>query len=429
MEAPMPSKVALTDETKYQLLLQISHKVRNTLDVDEILNQLLDTLQSVLDCDAAGIFILNRASIYPLQQPTKAVIAGIVRRGFDPHPDEEDRMLMLGEGISGYVIRTGEPVIVPDVSQDPRYFVGRRQSRSEIAVPIIQDEQIIGALNVESDRLAAFNTDDLEVLRFFADATAISIEKAMLHRSLLQKQYLDEQLRIASAVQSRLIPDHAPDIPGYDIGGVCLSAFAIGGDYFDYIPLADDRLGIVLADVSGDGVPAALVMSAFRALLRTRAKDGTSPANACARMNALLPDLTGNDDFVTGVYGILEPQGGTFTYTNCGHPPLLCLRAEAGIEQYKAGGPALGVYEKPRFETGCIALRQGDLLVLYTDGLVEIEDSDGYAFGPKRLAETLMEQRCGTVKEILAGLIQAAKAFCEMEAFPDDITVLVIRRT
>ncbi|MFO7662986.1 MAG: GAF domain-containing SpoIIE family protein phosphatase [Chloroflexota bacterium] len=425
----MPSKVALTDETKYQLLLQISHKVRNTLDVDEILNQLLDTLQSVLDCNAAGIFILNRASIYPLQQPSKAVIAGIAWRGFDPHPDEEDRMLMLGEGISGYVIRTGEPVIVPDVSQDPRYFAGRRQTRSEIAVPIIQDEQIIGALNVESDRLDAFNTDDLDVLCFFADATAISIEKAMLHRSLLQKQYLDEQLRTASAVQSRLIPDHAPNIPGYDIGGICLSAFAIGGDYFDYIPLADDRLGIALADVSGDGVPAALVMSAFRALLRNGVNDGTNPASACARMNALLPDLTGYTDFVTAVYGILDPQTGTFTYTNCGHHPILCLRADAGIEQYKTGGPALGVYEETRFETGRIALRQGDRLILYTDGLVEIEDSDGNWFGPEQLAQTLMQHRSGTVKEILAEVIQAAKAFCEMEAFPDDVTVLVIRRT
>lgn len=425
----MPSKVALTGETKFQLLLQISQKVRNTLDLDEILNQLLDTLHSVIDYDAAGIFILNRASIFHLSQPTKAVIAGIVRRGFDSHPEEEDRMLMQGEGISGYVIRTGEPVIAPDVSQDPRYFPGRQQTRSEIAVPIIQDKQIIGALNVESDRLAAFSTDDLDILSFFADATAISIEKAMLHRSLLQKQLLDEQLKTAQAVQSRLIPDQAPDIPGYDIGGAYLPAFAIGGDYFDYIPLPDGRLGIVLADVSGDGVPAALIMSAFRALLRTQVKDGTAPASACACMNALLPDLTDYADFVTAVYGILEPQAGTFTYTNCGHPPLLFLRGDASVEQHKIGGPALGVYDEPPFETGHITLQHGEMIILYTDGLVEIADSEGNAFGPEQLAEVLIRQRSGIVSDILEGLIQAAKTFCEAESCQDDITLVVIRRS
>ncbi|MFN2245844.1 MAG: PP2C family protein-serine/threonine phosphatase [Candidatus Promineifilaceae bacterium] len=425
----MPTKVALTTETRYQLLLQISHKVRNTLDVDETLNLILDTLETVLDCDAVGIFILNRPSIYQVQQPTEGVIAGIARRGFDPIPVEEDRMLMLGEGISGYVIRTGETVIVSDVSQDPRYVVGRQQTRSEIGVPIIQDEQIIGALNVESDRFNAFDADDLDVLLFFADAAAISIEKAMLHRSLLQKQQLDEQLKIASAIQDRLIPDRAPNLPGYEIGGIYLPAFAIGGDYFDYISLADGRLGISLADVSGHGVPAALVMTAFRALLRTEVKNGNDSAGVCNRLNTLLPDFTGYDDFVTAVYGVLNPQDAVFSYTNCGHHPVLCVRVDGGIEQHKVGGPALSIYDRAQFEIGQIGLRKGDLLILYTDGLVELADSDGNEFGRKRLAETLVKLRTSAVNEILEGTIQAAKAFANAESIFDDIALLVVRRS
>lgn len=424
----MPSRVALTNETRYQLLLQISHQVRNTLDLDEILNLLLDTLQSVIDCDAVGIFILNRESIYQVQQPAKAIIAGIAQRGFDPNPDEEDRMLMRGEGISGHVIHTGEPVIVPDVQQDPRYIVGRQRTRSEIAVPIIQDEQIIGALNVESDRLNAFNVDDLDILRFFADAAAISIEKAMLHRGLLQKQYLDEQLRTASAVQSRLIPERAPTIAGYDIGGIYLPAFAIGGDYFDYIPLAGGRLGISLADVSGHGVPAALVMSAFRALLRTQVQDGTDPALACARLNTLLPDFTGYDDFVTAVYGILDPPSGSFTYTNCGHHPLLYLHADGHLERHKTGGPALSFYEAPHYVTGQITLQPGDRLILYTDGLVELADARGSEFGADRLEEILRQQANAPARAMLQTVIQAAKDFSQTESLPDDITLLVVRR-
>ena len=250
----------------------------------------------------------------------------------------------------------------------------------------------------------------------------------MLHRSLLQKQHLDEQLKIARAVQSRLIPHHAPEVPGYDISGACLSAFAIGGDSFDYIPLDGGRLGIALADVSGDGVPAALVMAAFRALLRTQAKGGTAPAAACGRVNALLPDFTGDADFVTAVYGILDPRDGTFTYTNCGHHPLLCLRADGRIEAHKTGGPALSVYEEARFETGVIALGQGDVMVLYTDGLVEIADAAGQLFGMDRLGDTLRQRKMGSAQEILAGLIEAARAFREAEEFADDVTALVVRR-
>lgn len=424
----MSTRVALTNETRYQLLLQISHEMRSTLDLDETLNLLLDTLETVLDCDAVGVFILNRPSIYQVQQPTGAIIAGIARRGFDLNPDEEDRMLMLGEGISGHVIRTGESVIVSDVSRDPRYVVGRQQTRSEITVPITQNEEIIGALNVESDQLDAFDTDDLDILLFFADAAAISIEKAMLHRSLLQKQYLDEQLKTAGAVQSRLIPDRAPTVPGYEIGGIYLPAFAIGGDYFDYIPLADGRLGISLADVCGHGVPAALVMSAFRALLRTEVRNGNDSAAVCTHLNSLLPDFTGYDDFVTAVYGVLNPQDAVFSYTNCGHHPVLCVRVDGAIEQYKVGGPALCIFEKPQFEVGQIGLRKNDLLVLYTDGLVELADSDGNEFGRTRLEETLVQIRTSTVDEILEGTIQAAKAFGGTEAIFDDIAMLVIKR-
>lgn len=250
----------------------------------------------------------------------------------------------------------------------------------------------------------------------------------MLHRSLLQKQHLDEQLKIARAVQSRLIPHHAPEVPGYDISGACLSAFAIGGDCFDYIPLDGGRLGIALADVSGDGVPAALVMAAFRALLRTQAKGGTAPAAACGRVNALLPDFTGEADFVTAVYGILDPRDGTFTYTNCGHHPLLCLRAGGRIEAHKTGGPALSVYEEAWYETGRIALAPGDVMVLYTDGLVEIADAAGELFGLERLADALRQRQAGSAPEILAGLIAAAQAFRQAEAFADDVTALVVRR-
>ena len=218
----------LTPEQKYQLILDISHKVRDTLDLDEIMDHLLDAVKIALDYDAAGIFVLNQDLVHGRHETPRELIAGISRRGFDPGPPEEDAMLMHGHGITGYVIRNCRSVVVSDVHLDPRYVQGRRATLSEIAVPIIINERAIGALNLESDRLAAYTSDDVEVLQFFADAAAVSIEKAMLHKQLLEQELISKQLETAREVQSRLLPRSAPNLPGYDVAGICIPADEIG---------------------------------------------------------------------------------------------------------------------------------------------------------------------------------------------------------
>ena len=424
----MSLKVALTNQTKYELLLQISQKVRNTLDLDEILDLLLDTLQTTIDYDAAGIFILNIGKIIPQKLPTHVLIAGIARRGFDPHPEESDRMLMLGEGITGFVIRTGKEAIVPDVSKDDRYIIGRGSTQSELAVPIILDGQPIGGFNVESDHLNAFGENELEILQFFADAAAISIEKAMLHSNLLEKQHMDEQLKTASAIQTRLIPDESPKIDGYDISGIYIPADEIGGDYFDYIPLKDGRLGIALADVSGHGVPAALVMSAFRALLRTKAMTNSDPAQTCLRINTLLPDFSGDGDFVTAIYGILDPRDGSFIHTNCGHHPIFYLRAGGETEKIKLGGPALGIFKTPNYRNFKTSLNPGDTLIILTDGIIESQNQRGETFGTRQIIKSMGTIKDQSAQTMTSKLIQTAIAFCENDSFQDDVTLLVIKR-
>ncbi len=424
----MPPKITLDGETKYQLLVQISQQVRDTLDLDAILNHLLDALQSVLDYDAAGIFVLNRDIALQHAQQPRAMIAGVARRGYDPHPDADDRMLMRGEGITGHVIRTGQAIVVPDVRLDPRYVVGRAATLSEIAVPIVRNENAIGALDVESDRLGAFDESDLEILRFFADAAAISIEKAMLHRQLLDRQHMDEQLRTARAVQTRLLPAQPPAIPGYDIAGLSLPAYEIGGDYFDYIPLAGGKLGIALADVAGKGIPAALVMTAFRALLRTISRPGTAPAQVMAEVNRLLPDIGGASDFVTAVFGVLDPASGRFAYANCGHPEMLFFRAGGQFESLGQGGSALGVFRVARCASGEAALASGDLLVLHTDGVVELENQDRQEYGVRRLVEAVWRSVRRPAADIIQNVVQSTRDFSGFETYDDDFTLIVLRR-
>jgi phosphoserine phosphatase RsbU/P len=337
-------------------------------------------------------------------------------------------MLTRGEGLVGHVIKTGQSAVVPDVRLDPRYVVGRAETLSEIAIPILLNDHIIGALNLENDRLAAFDENDLELLRFFADAAAVSVDKAMLHKKLVEKEHTDQQLRIAHEVQMQLVPERPPHIPGYEITGLCLPTFDIGGDYFDYIDLKDGNLGIALADVSGHGIPAALVMSAFRALLRTQARLQSDPATVAKVINQSLPEFTGRSDFVTAVYGVLNPTSGQFIYTNCGHSPPLFFRPDGVIEKLSQGGPALGVFDDHEFGSGQQILIPGGLLVMYTDGVTETFAPDGESFGLERLIGVIRQNLALPVQEIIAAVVNSIRSFSGSDGFLDDFTLVVVRR-
>lgn len=418
----------LTAETKYEILLEISQKVRGTLDLDVTLNNLLDAVRTVLDYDAAGIFVLNREDLPTPEQSTGGMIASMATRGFDPQLPEGDPMLHFGKGICGYVIKTGDNLIVPDVRKDPRYVPGRLKTLSEIAVPIIVNDQVIGALDVESDRLAAFGEWDVEVLRFFADAAAISIEKAMLHQQLLEKRRMENQLNIAHEVLTHLLPPRSPDVLGYDIAGLCIPTWRIGGDYFDFIPFSNHRLGAIIADVAGKGIPAALIMATFRAVIRTQICSDMELKHILHDINMLLKDSLGLNGFVTSVYSILDPKTGSLKYTNCGHNPPILIRVDGRKEELTTGGPPLGVFEDSIHEIGETMLDQGDLLLLYTDGVIETTGKDGSEFGVEKLEEIIRSNRSLAASDMINEVVQATQRFSGSDTFLDDFTLMIIKR-
>jgi phosphoserine phosphatase RsbU/P len=418
----------LDDRKKYQLLFEISQKVRDTLDLDEIMNHLLDTVRTVVDYDAAGIFVLNQDIVHGRNVHPTEVIAGIARRGFDERPSEKDAMLTLGKGIIGHVIFSATSLIVPDVTLEPRYVEGRELTRSEIAVPILRGERAIGALNLESDRAAAYGPDDLEVLQFFADAAAISIEKAMLHRQLVDKELVDKQLELARDLQWRLFPSLPPRLPGYDIAGVCLPAEQIGGDYYDFIPLEGSNVGLAVADVSGNGIAAALFMSAFRGLLRTHACSSCKPAHTMRKINRQLPNFTSASHFVSAVYATLDPLAGEFTYVSCGHPPPLLVHSDGSWERLAVHGPVLGIFQAPAYPTDVRQLEPGDIVVLYTDGVVELTNPEEQEFGIERLAEALRYERHLAANELIQQVFRHTREFSGSQSYVDDFTLVVAKR-
>lgn len=423
----MKEKIELTAEIKYKLLRNISHKIRGTLDLDKILNLLLDMLANIIDYDAAGIFILSEDINHPGYHQTKQKIASMAQRGFGNIPLEADAMLMEAKGIIGQTIKTGKAIILNDVTKDERYIPGRKETRSEITSPILRDGKTIGALNVESDKLAAFDPADIEVLNFFAEASAISIEKALLHYQILEKKKIEEQLQIAKDVQISLLPNTDPNLDGYSFASVCIPTFEIGGDYFDYIPLDKDRIGIVISDVSGDGVPAALIMAAFRALLRYNARLFLDPAKLMKLMNEQVAEFMRKRDFISVFYGILDYKNHTFVYCNCGHNPALHLSSQK-IKLLEGGGPSLNLLKEAEFKNSELQLKMNDQILLYTDGVVEVFSKEKKQFGLERLKEIFISGSEKCPKEIIEHIISATKNFSSSDFYKDDFTLLAIKR-
>lgn len=413
-------------ELKYRLLLEISLKISRTLDLEAILSSLLQSIRSAIEYDAGGIFILRRN--VPLRPKSQGLlIEGMARIGFDDKPPEQDPMLRSGKGIVGHVIRTGETVIAPDVTVDPHYVSGRAATRSEIAVPVVSNNQVIGALNLESDRLNAFSPADAELLQFFASATAISIEKSMLHQELLGKQKIQQQLRIAREVQESLMPLRSPVVPGYDIAAIYLPTWEVGGDYFDYIPLTGGRLGLVIADVETKGIAAALVMASFRAALRTALQKGAEIPSVVQDVNRILFKSGGAGRFATAIYGVLKPDG-CFTYVNCGHNHPLLLRFDGACEELEKGGVPLGMFHDWEGESGKVSLGCGDVLALYTDGVVELADDHDVQFGIERLRRTVQHTSRLAAHEMIRSVTEATREFAARDSYDDDFTLMVLKR-
>ena len=427
-ESRVPTNQALTVESKYQLLSEVNQRLSGTLDLDLILEKLLDSVATVIDFDAGGIFVLNDDLATPPSHDPRPLIAGIVRRGYPAQPAAEDPMLLHGRGIVGHVIHTGRHVVAPDVRVDPHYVQGREHTLSEIAAPILIGGRTIGALNLESNRLAAYNESDADTLQFFADAAAVSIDKAILHRRLIKQERLEEQMRLARLVQTRLLPMHAPDLPGYDVAGVCVPAFDIGGDYYDFIELPGGRIGLAIADVSGEGIPAAMIMTAFRALLRTHARSLSRPESVADRLNTLLPDFTGQVDFVTAFYGVLDPSTGVFSYVNCGHNPPFILHRNGEVQYLSCGGPLLSIFDEVAYKSDEATLDAGDTLVLYTDGIIELVDDVNREYGLDRLLATASGNHCESSADVIAHILSDARDHAQRHVFSDDLTLLVARR-
>lgn len=418
----------LTTIDKLRMLLDITKKISRSLDLQEVLNLVMDTLDSVIPYDAAGIFLLEcvdqNDSLPPGEEPCTFKAEAV--RGYDVE-ELYDLHLKLGEGFLGSVALSGAPIISNDVRNDPVYVNARDRTRSEMVAPIISNDEVIGCFDLESDNLNAYSNDDLEVLMLLASQVAIIIEKVMLHEQLIEKKRLQGQLEVARQVQLALLPADDPALPGYDISAYNFPTEEVSGDYYDWVRLYDDQIGIVIADVSGKGVPAAILMAFLRASLRAASHIGYATHISMAKVNYLLWESIERNQFVTAFYGILDASNKTLSYSNAGHNPPLLIKAGGETRFVDHGEQPLGMFRETRYHEYHLILEPGDVLVLYTDGATEAESPSGEEFGRDRLAEAVKQSIDKPAREMVASIQMAVLEWTASVGANDDVTFFVIK--
>src|SRR5205809_7163057 len=426
-EAIQKSVAGLSVVDKLRMLLDITKKISRSLDLQEVLNLVMDTLDSLIPYDAAGIFLVkcsDKSAVAEGEEP--CVFQAESVRGYDI--DELTNLhLKLGEGLIGQVALTSEPVTSPDVRKNPNYINARRETRSEMVAPIISNTEVIGVFDLESDELNAYSEDDLEVLMLLASQVAIIIEKVMLHEQLIEKKRLEGQLEVARQVQLELLPASDPQMFGFDISAYNFPTEEVSGDYYDWVRIHDDEIGIVVADVSGKGVPAALLMAFLRASLRAATHIGYSPQISMAKVNYLLWESIERNQFVTAFYGIFDGTNRTLAYSNAGHNPPLLLDVNGNAHFEERGGVPLGMFRDSRYYEYYATIEPGQMLVLYTDGVTEAMNPSGEEYGGQRLVAAALRGRHLSARELIDFIHRDVIGWTDGRGAHDDVTFFIIK--
>jgi len=434
-------------EAVLTLIDKLGEKITSKIDLEETLRILTEYIVEATRAESGAIFVLNEAE--------RALQARVVIGPFPPLHETHDYVLtkpkyltekikkdriQVGEGIIGLVAEEGVPLLITDAEADPRvprHTTLLSQVHSLILCPLRVRGQVLGVF-VVVNKLgeAIFDSRDLALLQALADQAAVTTDLVKLYDVLAEQQRLENELRIAHEFQRMLLPSSFPCIENLDFYAMSEAATVVGGDYFDFFEVDEDHLGLVIADVSGKGIPGALIMAMVRAVLRAEARDNLSPKDVLSRVNERVLHDTKENVFITMTYGILNIRNHVLRFVRAGHEPLLVREAAAewngqnGVSQVSPEGIALGLVNDEIFRNTQeveVALRPGDVALLYTDGVIEAMDQASQEYGRERLIQMVAGCDGASARDLVARVVEDIHQFTLGIPQHDDITMLALR--
>ncbi len=412
------------DAEAFETLAEIGRDVAAVLDLDELFSRIAQLTKRVIDYRTFGILLLNEAGELEMKLALQYGEKVEVPR------------VRLGEGLVGYAALHREPVLVADVSQDPRYIKLVPDVRSELAIPLLLKDRCIGVVDLESPELDAFSKRDVEILTLLAGQAAVAIENARLYEEVrANEERLEKELRFAQRVQTALLPAGPPKrLKGIEVAASFAPAREVGGDFHDYLSPEAYTLVVAVGDVSGKGVPAALYGAFAAELVRGRTfrrrylPDRSSPASVLSSINTILQQRQLEEYYCTLCYTVFDLKRRVLTLANSGLPyPIRCTAETCA--QIELPGVPLGSFQGSTYDEISYALHAGDLFVICTDGVFEAMNGLGQEFTAARLIEVVGRLRDQPAARVVEGIFAAVHAWRGETPPNDDMTAVAVRIT
>jgi sigma-B regulation protein RsbU (phosphoserine phosphatase) len=400
------------------ILNDLARAISTSFETEKIVSTVVHRSVKAIGAEQASITMVNQDEMVP-----DGTIIHI--------QDDQDEHYHLSRNLLGAMCHERRGLLINEVKTDPRLRGVPLAAgiRNLLCVPLTVGSDLIGVLSAYNKvSEEGFNEDDQRLLGIIAAQSAQVLERARLLEEEKAAERLREDVRLAERIQAGLLPEKAPDVPGYDMAGASEPARHVGGDYFDFIGLSDQRLALALGDVSGKGLPASLLMANLQATLRGQAFQDSSCHDCVAWCNRLLFHSTPLDKFATLFYSVLDTRSHVMTYCNAGHEQPYLFSADGSLKRLATGGLAVGILESFDYKDDIVHFNPGDIMVVFSDGVTDIVNEQDEPFGEERLLALLHEVKDLTAADMIAAVRKdLAEHAGKMPPF-DDVTLMVVKR-
>ena len=411
-----------------RLLLDIAGKFNSTMDPSRLLNDIIQSAKGMVEAEASSLFLLSDGGKnLELTIPTGPATAEV-----------SGKKIASDHGISGWVVQHQQPVLITDVQSDPR-FQGellsnpKFQSRNMICVPLNNNQgKTIGVLQAINIKEEFLNEEMLGLFQTLANQAATALENVHVKQQQLAAELVNKELEVATEIQARFFPQQTPNLEGYEVAGCSIPAKDVGGDYYDFIPNPEPcQHGFVVADVTGKGVPASLLMATMRATLRANIQNNPNDiVQALRQVNGDIYRDSPVDKFITSIYCNLDYHRHEISYVNSGHNPPYIVRANDNrIEELDQGGVMLGIMEEIDLPKATLSIDKGDILMLFSDGVTEATNPSGELFSEERFEQWLLDHNQLSAEEMKDALLKTLRDYADGSPQSDDITFIIVKRT
>ena len=405
-------------------IYQISTLVAGDFSLQEVLDKLAEAAVKIIDVKACSIRLLDEGAGDLKMRSTYGLSEEYRNKGPVSKNDTVVKAAFAGKAI-----------VLDDMRTDDRVKYKQATVKeglvSQLTVAMEFRKKPIGVLRLYSPRPKRFDEDDIHLARAVASQCAVAITNAKLYYEALEGTRMAEQIRLAGVIQRRMIPQKPPNVPGLDIAATYIPCFEVGGDLYDFFKINHSRIIVGIADVIGKGIPAAIIMSSFRGAVRayTDTEAGRGLIHRTVnKLNKMACAECREGEFITFFYAAMDVQAMAITYCNCGHEPPILIR-DGKITELKTGGLVLGLQQKAEYEIQTLQLKEGDCLILYTDGLIDAANFDGEFWGKQRLLQAAKRFCEGPAKQMVKNILGYRRRFVGLANQCDDTSIIVIKVT